>query len=56
MLAGVVALLRYTVDADTAGEGWPPVVETDDGQTRSWRHILLANLAEILPELAPVTA
>jgi hypothetical protein len=23
---------------------------------RSWRHILLANLAEILPELAPVTA
>src|SRR6476620_1747007 len=37
-MAGVVALLRYAVDADTDGEGWPPVVESDDGQTRSWRH------------------
>lgn len=51
-MGGVVALLRYAVDADTDGEGWPPVVESDDGETRSWRHFLLANLAEILPELS----
>lgn len=50
-VAGVLALLRYAVEADTDGEGWPPVLESDDGQTRSWRHLLLANLAEILPEL-----
>ena len=50
-MAGVVALLRYAVDADTDGEGWPPVIETDDGKARSWRHFLLANLADILPEL-----
>lgn len=32
-MAGVVALLRYAVDADAEGEGWPTVVESDDGQT-----------------------
>ena len=25
-------VLRYAVEADTDGEGWPPVVESDDGQ------------------------
>ena len=50
-IAGVVALLRYAVDADTDGEGWPPEVESD-GHIRSWRHCLLANLAEIIPALS----
>jgi hypothetical protein len=51
-MAGVVALLRYAVDADADGEGWPTVVESGDGQTRSWRHFLGADLAEILPMLS----
>ena len=54
-MAGVVALLRYTLDADTDGEGWPPEVESDD-HIRSWRHCLRANLAEIVPAMNNVCA
>lgn len=49
-MAGVLALLRYAVDADSDGEGWPPIVQP--GDARSWHHFLIANLAEVLPELA----
>jgi hypothetical protein len=50
-MAGVIVLLRYTVDADTDGEGWPTEVQSDAGKTRSWHHFLAANLAEMLPLL-----
>ena len=32
-MAGVIVLLRYTVDADTDGEGWPTEVQSDAGKT-----------------------
>jgi hypothetical protein len=51
-MAGVLALLRYAVDADTDGEMWPGELLSDDGsKTRSWHHFPIANLIEILPEL-----
>jgi hypothetical protein len=49
-----VASIRGGTDTD--GEAWPTSVETEDGETRSWRHLLLANLAEILPELSSVAS
>ena len=39
-LAGVASLLRYVVDSDTDGEGWPSELEGDDGKTRTWHHFL----------------
>jgi hypothetical protein len=54
--AAVVALLRYAVDADTDGAGWPTPVQSADGETRCWRHFLIANLAEILPQPARMAA
>ncbi len=51
-MAGVAALLRYTVDADTDGEGWPRGLQSDDGKSRDWQHFLIANLAEIIPALS----
>jgi hypothetical protein len=49
--AGAAALLKYAVAADTDGEGWPTELQSDDGKTRSWQYFLIANLAELLPQL-----
>jgi hypothetical protein len=51
-MAGVVALLEYAVSADRDGETWPPELLADDGESvRSWHHLVIQNLAEILPGL-----
>lgn len=51
-MAGVMALLRYAVDADVDGEGWPRGLASDDGsKIRDWQYFLIANLAEILPDM-----
>jgi hypothetical protein len=47
-MAGLVSLLQYAVD----GEGWPTSLESESGKNQSWRQLLIANLAEVLPELA----
>jgi hypothetical protein len=39
-MAGIAAFLRYAIEADTDGEGWPRDLLSDDGkQTRSWHFI-----------------
>jgi hypothetical protein len=50
--AGLIALLRYAVEADTDGERWPRDVESDDGtKTRSWEHFLIEAVADTLPNV-----
>jgi hypothetical protein len=50
--AGLVALLRYAIEADTDGMGWPDRLESDDGKlVRSWHYFLVENLAETVSEL-----
>jgi|ERR1700678_2196032 len=47
--AGLVALLRYAIEADTDGMGWPDRLESDDGKlVRSWQYFLIENLPETL--------
>jgi hypothetical protein len=51
-LAGVMALLEYSISADRDGETWPRALLADDGETSgSWHHFLIQNLTEILPGL-----
>lgn len=52
-MAGVMALLRYAIDAEKdCGEIWPHDVQSDDGSDiRTWHYFLIANLAEVLPGL-----
>ncbi len=53
--AGLRALLRYAIDADTDGEGWPSSLEAEiDGRmrARSWQFFLIRNLAEAVDNLA----
>lgn len=56
-MAGCIALLKYAVEADTDGMSWPEGLYRDVNDpgptmTGSWQQLLIANLAEILPELA----
>jgi hypothetical protein len=49
--AGMVALLRYAIEADTDGMGWPDGLQSDDGKlTRSWHYFLIENIAETFAE------
>jgi hypothetical protein len=52
-LAGVVTLLAYARDHDDEnyGMGWPTDLVAERDETRSWHYFLIANLAEVLPEL-----
>lgn len=57
-MAGLVALLTYAIDHDDAnhGMGWPDAIGCEGTlDTRSWHYFVIANVAEILPQLA-VTA
>jgi hypothetical protein len=50
-LAGVTALLRYTVDANVDDQVWPSDLLTDDaGNQRSWHHFLVESVAAALPK------
>jgi hypothetical protein len=49
--AGVLALLQYSIKADPDGEEWRHKFSDDDGKARCWRHFLIANLAEVLPDM-----
>ena len=50
-MAGVSALLRYAVEANTDGQGWP--LELDDGKTQqSWHTFLVENVAAAIPQCA----
>lgn len=52
-LAGVAELLRYAVEANIDGEGWPPELLADDGKTtRPWQHFLIESVAVALPKCA----
>ena len=58
-LAGLMMLLAYVqkYDHDTYGEGWPDGLHDDTIEgTRCWHHYLVARLANVLPELMPVSA
>jgi hypothetical protein len=48
-LAGVRALLRYAVEADADGQGWPPAELTGG---RPWQHFLIENAAAALSQCA----
>jgi hypothetical protein len=51
-MAGVMALLEYSISADRDGETWPRHLLSDDGETGgSWHKFLIQNLREILPDL-----
>jgi hypothetical protein len=51
-LAGVVALLKYAMVADTDGEGWPSDLQSGDGtKTRSWHYFLIENITAALTDL-----
>lgn len=51
-LAGVLALLRYTVAADPDGQSWPELLPGEGAKlSRPWHHFLVANLSEVLPAL-----
>jgi hypothetical protein len=51
-VAGVMALLEYSISADQDGETWPRELLSDDGETGgSWHHFLIQNLTKILPDL-----
>lgn len=52
-MAGVCALLSYAVEADTDGVGWPEDLCESESvlDRRSWQQILIARLAEILPDI-----
>ena len=55
-MAGVMALLRYAIDADKDGEMWPTELQSDDGsKTGTWHSFLIADLVDILPELTVAT-
>jgi hypothetical protein len=49
--AGVLALLQYSIEADPDGEEWRHEFSDDGGKARSWHHFLIANLAEVLPDM-----
>jgi hypothetical protein len=50
--AGLVALLRYAIEADTDGMGWPDQLQSDDGKlVRSWHYFLVENLAETVSDM-----
>jgi hypothetical protein len=47
--AGILALLKYAVEADTDGVGWPDSLQSDDGKiTRCWQFFLIEGVAEVL--------
>jgi hypothetical protein len=50
--AGMLALLKYAIEADTDGMGWPSELQSDDGELeRSWQYFLIKNLGDVLPEI-----
>jgi hypothetical protein len=50
--AGLVALLRYAIEADTDGMGWPDELMSDDGElVRTWQYFLIENLAETVSDM-----
>jgi hypothetical protein len=52
-LAGVMELLRYAVEANVDGMGWPlELLADDDKTTRSWQHFLIESVAKALPQCA----
>jgi hypothetical protein len=54
-MAGVIALLNYACEHDDAtyGLGWPENIGCEGSlDTRTWQYFLIANVAEILPQLA----
>jgi hypothetical protein len=56
-VAGVMALLKYSISADRDGETWPRHLLSDDGKTGgSWHHFLIQNLTEILPGILRETS
>ena len=56
-MAGVMALLKYSISADRDGETWPRHLLSDDGKTGgSWHHFLIQNLTEILPGILRETS
>jgi hypothetical protein len=50
--AGLVALLRYAIEADTDGIGWPRDLVSDDGtKARSWHYFLIETVTTALTDL-----
>jgi hypothetical protein len=55
--AGILALLKYAVEADTDGEGWPRDLISDGGKLRrSWHYFLIEGVAEALAGMVSVRA
>jgi len=55
--AGILALLKYAVEADTDGVGWPDSLQSDDGQiTRRWQFFLIEGVAEALAGMVSARA
>jgi hypothetical protein len=52
-LAGVIALLQYAnTAADSDGDTWPSVLQTDDGsKSRSWHYFMIENVSAALTDL-----
>jgi hypothetical protein len=56
-LAGILALLKYAVEADTDGDGWPDSLQSDDGKiTRRWQFFLIEGVAEALAGMVSARA
>jgi hypothetical protein len=56
-LAGILALLKYAVEADTDGVGWPDSLQSDDGKiTRRWQFFLIEGVAEALAGMVSARA
>ena len=49
--AGVLALLRYSIEADPDDCTWSGKFEDARGRDRAWHHLLVINLTKILPEM-----
>jgi hypothetical protein len=57
--AGAIDLLKYARDYDDAtfGKGWPTELVGDEVKhSRTWHYFLIAKLADVLPELVPVSS
>ena len=45
-MAGIKALLRYAVEGNVDGQGWPPELPADDGRIKQpWQSLLVENVA-----------
>jgi len=52
MLAGVISLLQYANAANSDGDTWPSVLQSDDGrESRSWHYFMIENVSAALTDL-----